>query len=200
MKTKILSFALLIAVLTGSAKITSAAVAAHSDYTVLNDIKAINKVEVYGNVQLYISNNPAEQVTVYNKYYSKNALVQNRNGVLRISSYGAEKLVVWVNSENLQSVSAYDNAEISSFGNVSRIEFDIDLHDNATAKLQFDAFSVHATLRDNASAEFSGRVQEFGINRDMRSMVATNGLSVGNNTENSVTTPVQKAKEVLVGA
>ncbi|HVW12535.1 MAG TPA: DUF2807 domain-containing protein [Mucilaginibacter sp.] len=199
MKTRILSFAVLVAVLTGSAKITEAA-AASSNYTVLNDIKAINKIEVHGNVQLFISDSPADQVTVYNKYYSENALVQNRNGVLRISSYGAEKLIVWVSSESLQSVSAYDNADIRSFGDVAKIEFNVDLHNSATAELKFNAFSVNVVLRDSASAKFSGRVEEFGMSRENRSLVNNNSLSVGQNTENEVIEGNNAGKKLIAGA
>jgi len=197
MKTKILPLMLLFAVMTGLAKTTDAAVAANSNNTVLNDIKAINKIEVRGNVQLFISDMLPEQVTVYNKYYAQNALVQSKNGVLRISSYNTVKLVVWVSSQNLQSVSAYDNAEIRSFGDVAKIQFNIDLHDNAIAKLKFDAHSVRATLRDNATAEFSGRIDEFGMNRNTNSVVINNGLSVGRNTENKL---IETGKEVLAGA
>lgn len=197
MKTKILSIILLFAVMTGLSKNADAAVAANSNYTVLNDIKAINKIEVRGNVQLFISDIAPEQVTVYNKYYAHNALVQSKNGVLRISSYTAEKLVVWVSSQNLQSVSAYDNAEIRSFGYVAKIEFNIDLHNNAVARLKFDAYQVRVTLRDNAAVEFSGRVDEFGMNRSISSMVVNNGLSVGHNIENTV---IETGKEALVGA
>jgi len=197
MKTKILSLIVLFAVMTGSAKTTNAAVAANSNYTVLNDIKAINKIEVRGNVQLFISDTTPEQVTVYNKYYAQNALVQSKNGVLRISSYSAVKLVVWVSSQNLQSVSAYDNAEIRSFGDVAKVQFNIDLHNNAMAKLKFDAHNVRVTLRDNATIELSGRVDEFGMNRSKNSMVVANGLSVGHNIENTV---IETGKEALAGA
>jgi len=197
MKTKILPLIVLFAVMTGLAKTSDAAVAANSNNTVLNDIKAINKIEVRGNVQLFISDMLPEQVTVYNKYYAQNALVQSKNGVLRISSYTAVKLVVWVSSLNLQSVSAYDNAEIRSFGDVAKIQFNLDLHNNAVAKLKFDAHNVRVTLRDNAAAEFSGRVDEFGMNRSNNSMVVANGLSVSHNVENTV---IEAGKEAPIGA
>jgi hypothetical protein len=197
MKAKILPLIVLFAVMTASAKITNAAVAANSNNTVLNDIKAINKIEVRGNVQLFISDRTPEQVTVYNKYYAQNALVQSKNGVLRISSYTAERLVVWVSSQNLQSVSAYDNAEIRSFGDVTKIQFNIDLHDNAVAKLRFDAHNVRVTLRNNATAELSGRVDEFGMDRNTSAIVSNNGLSVERNIENTI---VETGKEALAGA
>ena len=135
MKTKILSLTLLLVVLAGFTKNTYAAASAGSNYTVLNDIKAINKIEVRGNVELFISDNSVEQVKVYNKYYSENALVQYNNGTLRITSYNVEKLIVWVSADDLRAVSVYDNAEIRSFGKLSKIEFDVDLHNNAFANL-----------------------------------------------------------------
>ncbi len=181
MKTKILSVVLAFAVMVGFTKNTYAA---SSNYTVLNDIKAINKIEVRGNVQLFISDNAPEKVTVYNKYYAESALVQSKNGVLRISSYTSEKLVVWVSSESLQSVSAYDSAEIKSFGDVAKIEFNIDLHDNATANLKFDSYSANITLRDRATITLSGRVEEFGMNRNVNAVVVNNNFTVGHNTQN----------------
>lgn len=197
MKTKILSLTLLAVVLAGFTKNTYAAASAGSNYTVLNDIKAINKIEVRGNVELFISDNATEKVTVYNKYYAESALVQSKNGVLRISSYTPEKLVVWVSSESLRSVSAFDNAEIKSFGKVSKIEFNIELHDNASAKLDFDVYSANVTLRDNATIELSGTVEEFGVNRTLGSMVINNGLSVAHNNENKIAG--QAGKVALAG-
>src|SRR5258707_625687 len=115
--------------------------------TVLTDISVVNKIEVHGNVELFISDGTTDQVKVYNKYYSESALVQSKNGVLRISSYTPEKLVVWVTANDLRSISAYDNAEVKSFGNMSKIEFDVDLHDNASAKLNLEAYSANVTVK-----------------------------------------------------
>ena len=54
----------------------------------------ISDIEIHGNVEVYVSDGAADQIKVYNHYYNENALVQNVNGTLRISSYKAEKLVV----------------------------------------------------------------------------------------------------------
>ena len=197
MKTKILSLVLSLIAITGLTKNTHAAVTA--DYTILNDIKAINKIEIHGNVELFISDDATEQVTVYNKYYSESALVQSKNGVLRISSYTADKLVVWVTSENLHSISAYDNAEVRSFGDINKIEFNIDLHDNASARLKFNnTYSAYVTLRDHAAIELSGIVNAFGMNRSTGSTVINTNFSVGHNTENKIISQPGK-KEVLAG-
>ncbi|MGZ3767746.1 MAG: GIN domain-containing protein [Mucilaginibacter sp.] len=199
MKTKILSVSLMFVVISGILNSTYAATANNTGYTILNNIKAINKIEIRGNVELFISDNPTEQVKVYNKYYSETALVQSSNGVLRISSYTPEKLIVWVTSENLRSVSAYDNAEVRSFGDVSKIEFSIDLHDYATAKLRFDSYSADVTLNDHSKIEVSGTVTEFHVNRNASSSFIKPDFSAEHYTESKVAKQTETSKDELAG-
>jgi hypothetical protein len=163
MKTTILTIFSALVLSTGIAKTTYAASAKNENVTVLNDISAINKIEVHGNVELYISDGATDQVKVYNKYYAESALVQSANGVLRISSYKAEKLVVWVTANDLRSVSAYDNAEVKSFGDLSKIEFNVDLHNTSSAKLNLEAYSANVTVNDQAKANLSGTVSEVDL-------------------------------------
>lgn len=199
MKTKILSISLMFIVISGILSSTYAATTNNADYIVLNDIKSINKIEVYGNVELFISDNSIEQVKVYNKYYSESALVQSSKGVLRISSYSAEKLVVWVTSNSLRSVSAYDNAEVKSFGDVSKIEFSIDLHDNATAKLNFNSYSADITLKDHAKIELSGTVNEFSLSSSASSTLVKPDFSADHYTENKMIKQTETRKDDLAG-
>ena len=198
MKSKILSLVLMFGVISGLSKSTYAATV-NADYTILKDIKSINKIEVHGNVELFISDNATEQVKVYNKYYSESALVQSSNGVLRISSYTPEKLVVWITSDNLRSVSAYDNAEVRSFGDVSKIEFSIDLHDNATAKLNFNSYSADVTLSDHAKIELGGSVSEFSLNHNEGSIVINHDFSTDHYTENKMALPTGVKNDDLAG-
>jgi len=163
MKTQIITLFTALLLVTGIANTTHAATAKNEDVTVLTDISNIDKIEVRGNVELYISDGTTDQVKVYNKYYAESALVKSRNGVLSIASYKAEKLVVWVSAADLRSVSAYDNAEVRSFGELSKIEFTVDLHNNATAKLAFDAFSANVTVNDQAKASLSGNVSQYDL-------------------------------------
>ena len=186
MKTKILSIILLFAVMSGLSQSTYAAAINNADYTVLNDIKAINKIEVRGNVELFISDNSVEQVKVYNKYYSENALVQYKKGILRITSYNAEKLIVWVSTNDLNAISVYDNAEVRSFGKLSKIEFNVDLHNSASAKLDLDAYSANLTLSDHAKAELSGNATEFGLNASASSTVVKNDFTAEHFTNNTM--------------
>jgi hypothetical protein len=163
MKTQIITIFSVLVLTLGVTNSTYAASAKNVDnsYTVLTDISAINKIEVRGNVELYISDGTTDQVKVYNKYYSEGALVQSKNGVLRIASYKAEKLVVWVTANDLRAISAFDNAEVKSFGNISKIEFDVELHNSATAKLNLDAYIANITVNDDARAHLSGTVTEY---------------------------------------
>src|ERR1700761_7700169 len=134
MKTRILSIIAIVIVVLGITNLSYAATSNAAVVTTLTGISAINKIEVHGNVELFISDGNADQVKVYNKYYSESALVQSNNGLLRISSYTAEKLIVWVTAADLRSVSAYDNSTVKSFGDLSKIEFSVDLHNTASAK------------------------------------------------------------------
>ncbi len=163
MKTQIVTVFAAIVLTAGITKNVTAAPVKNETITVLNDVAGINKIEIYGNVELYISDGPADEVKVYDKYYSDNALVQNKNGVLRISSYKKEKMIVWVTANDLRAVSAFDNAQVKSFGNLSKIEFAVDLHNNATAQLKLDAYSTSVIVNDKAKASLSGSTSEYEL-------------------------------------
>jgi hypothetical protein len=199
MKTRILTLITLIVVVLGISKSTYAASANAAVVTVLNDISTINKIEVRGNVELYISDGSADQVKVYNQYYSESAFVQSKNGVLSIASYTAQKLVVWVTADDLRSVSAYDNAVVKSFGNLSKIEFNVDLHNNASAKLSLDAFSANVTVNDHAKADLSGSADEFSLTRNSASSVNKYNFTAAHYTENKINAPARAKEEDMAG-
>ncbi|QQL48347.1 GIN domain-containing protein [Mucilaginibacter ginkgonis] len=157
MKTRILTVAALLtlAVTTTSATFAST-VKEKAASTVLTDVKHINKIEVRGNVELYVSEGADDNVKVYNKYYSENALVQNQNGVLRISAYNTDKLVVWVTASDLRNISAYDNTTVKSFGKLSGIELGVDLYNHAAADLDLTAYNATINVNDAATANLSG--------------------------------------------
>jgi len=191
MKTKILSIIVLAAAALSFITPAQAATTNSATYTILTDVSHINKIEIYGNVELYVSDGATDQVKVYDKYYSESALVQNKNGVLRISSYKTQKLVVWVTAADLRSISAYDNAEVKSFGNLSKIEFDVDLHNNASAKLNLDAFNANVTLTDHAKAELSGNAEQFSLNRNQASILNKINFTVARFSDKNTGTPVE---------
>jgi len=185
-------------VVLGITNSTYAAAKNSATVTVLNNISAINKIEVHGNVELFISDGSTDQVKVYNKYYSESALVQSTNGVLRITSYNAEKLVVWVTANDLTSVSAYDNAEVKSFGDISKIEFNVDLYNNASAKLNLNAFSANVTVNDHAKADLSGSANDFILSRNFASSVNNYNFKAVHYTDNKVNFPAE-TKDDMVG-
>src|ERR1700743_1778652 len=117
MKTKNLTLIALFAVIFGTATVAKATtIAGSNDITVLTNVNNINKIEASGNVEVYITNGDKDQVKVYNNYYAQNALVQDKDGVLRISSYNTDKLVVLVTVSDLRSITASDNAAVKSYG------------------------------------------------------------------------------------
>jgi len=124
--------------------------------TILSNVNNFNSIEVNGNVELYVTTGEANNVKVYDSYYNQNALVQEQNGVLRVSSYKNEKLVVWVTVSDLQSITATDNATVKSFGKLSAIDFKLNLKNQATAQLDLDVSNASITLNDNAKANLSG--------------------------------------------
>jgi len=189
MKLRILSVITSIVLVFGITNLTKAATVNSNYVTTLTNISAINKIEVRGNVELYISDATSDQVKVYNKYYSESAVVQTKNGVLNIASYGAEKLVVWVSANDLRSVSAYDNSDIKSFGQFSNIEFNVDLHDNATAKLNIDAFSANVSVSDHATANLSGKASKFTLNHTFATNVNNADFKADHFTENKINFP-----------
>ena len=145
--------------------------------TVLTEISNISKIEVHGNVELYLSDGATDQVKVYNKYYSENALVQNPNGVLKISSYKAEKLVVWVTVSNLFNLSVYDDAQVKSFGRLSALELNVTLYDNASAQLNMDAYAVNVKVNDRAKADIEGTTTEANLICDYSAFLNISNLN-----------------------
>jgi hypothetical protein len=169
MKTSILTLALAFTALIGVSNTTYASADGKQAVTTLNQPTPVSKIEVRGNVELYVSDGLADQVKVYNNYYSENAVVQGRDGVLRIASYGDQKLVIWVSSACLQKISAYDNASVKSFGKLSAIQLDVNVYGNASAQLNIDAYTLNLNLHGRAKADLSGSVSHANLDCDYSS-------------------------------
>lgn len=199
MKTKIITLITILTVVLGISNLTYAAGKNEAVVTTLTNVSAINKIEVHGNVELFISDGNADQVKVYNKYYSESALVQSTKGVLRITSYTTEKLVVWVTANDLRSVSAYDNSEIRSFGDISKIEFSVDLHNNASAKLNLDAYSAIVTVNDSAKADLTGNATLFSLNHSYAASVNKFNFNAVHYTENKDNFKAEAKNEDVAG-
>jgi Putative auto-transporter adhesin, head GIN domain len=180
MKTSIVTIAIALVSVFGIGQSGFAATRSTEEATTLAEVTKINKIEIHGNVELFVSDAPNDRVKVYNKYYANNALVQDQNGVLRITSYASQKLVVWVSVSDLRKISAYDNSEVKSFGKLSAIELDVKLYNNALVQLDLDTYSTTVSLNDHAKADLSGTVTTGAIHYDKSSYLNVTNLSAAN--------------------
>ena len=156
----------------------------------------INKIEVRGNVELYLSDGAVNEVKVYNKYYSESALVQNQNGTLRISSYKNEKLIVWITVNDLRSITAYDNADIKSFGKLSAIDMSVNLYGNSSAKLDVIMFTATINVNDHAKADIKGDVTNCYLTHDRSATVNSAALATNKMVINNVAPVALKGQEI----
>lgn len=172
MKTTILTTAILVAIVFGiSQSALAKSVNKEEASTILTGVSSINKIEVHGNVELYLTSGNADQVKVYNRYYAENALVQDEKGVLRVTSYSAQKLVVWVTASDLRQLEVYDNAEVKSFGKFSAIDINVKLYNNASARLDVNSYSLNMTLSEHAKVDLFGNVDEAYLQYDHSSIL-----------------------------
>lgn len=197
MKTNILT---LIAAVTLGLTTTSATFAKTADtnyVTVLNNAAKINSIEANGNVEVYIVSGAKDGVKVFDRYYDQNALVQTENGVLRVTSYKNEKLVVEVSVTDLRSITATGNAVIKADGRLSAIELNVELNDNALAQLKVDALSAKFNVNDRAKADIRGAIEDYELNYSRSSSVNRTDLTAANRTE-KITTPLPQSVKPMV--
>lgn len=172
MKTKLLSIIALV-ILTATTSISAFAASDNNRDrgTIVAEAANFNKIEVRGNVELYLTTGAANSVKAYNNYYGESALVQNQDGTLRVSSYAKEKLVVFVTAADLRAINVYDNSAVKTFKNLSAIELDVNLYNNASAQLNIDAFQVNFNVADRATANLAGNINACGMNLNQSSTV-----------------------------
>ena len=158
MKTSIKS--LIALAITGLVLTTAANTANASEsapqVTVLSQVKKVNKINVAGNVELILVQSADESVKVYDNYFSKNALVQQENGELRISSFNSERLTVVVYVSNLSEINAANNATVKTLGKFNTLDLQINLKDNATAKLNTNTISLSTQISGQANLTLTG--------------------------------------------
>lgn len=131
-----------------------------SKVTILSEVKNINKIVATGNVEVFVVQAPTESVKVYDSYYSKNALVQQKDGVLRISSFEKEPLAVTVYVRNISAIEASDNATVKTFGKVNFLSLDVLLTGKATADINAKTVNFYTSINDHASLKLGGSTEE----------------------------------------
>jgi len=181
MKTSVITIAALVALTFGTVNLSKAATKSDDNAAVvLSNVSKINKIEIHGNVEVFVSNGTEDQVKVYNKYYSQNALVQSQNGTLRISSYTKDKLVVWVTANDLRSINVYDNADVKSFGKLTMIDLDVNLYNTSSATLDLDTYSTSVNVNDSAKANLTGTVDQCDLQYTAQATVNQSELKATN--------------------
>ncbi|WAC41801.1 GIN domain-containing protein [Pedobacter sp. SL55] len=129
--------------------------------TVVGEVKKFNKLNVAGNVEVILVQSPNQSVQVYDSYYSKNALVQEKNGELRISSFDKETLTVVVYANQLNEITASDNAVVKTSGKFSALSLAVTLKDQAKAILNTNTIDLFANVNGLSNLTLSGKTTDY---------------------------------------
>jgi len=199
MKTQILTLITLATLTVATTSTTFANTKTDSNYTILNNVNRITSIEAHGNVEVLITSGDKDGVKILDSYYDQNALVQNEDGVLRVTSYKKEKLVIQVTVTDLRTITATDNAVIKSYGRLSSLDLKVELNDNAGAQLEIDAFAATFNINDRAKADISGTIEDYELNYSRSATVNRTYLTAFNRAE-KITTPMPAAKTVIDAA
>lgn len=140
--------------------------------TVLGEVKKFNKLNVAGNVEVILVQSQNQSVQVYDNYYAKNALVQEKNGELRISSFGKETLTVVVYAKQLSEITVSDNAVVKTSGKFSTLSLEVNLKDQSKAFLNTRTVDLFANVNGQSTLTLSGTTNDY--NAFINSVAAIN--------------------------
>lgn len=202
MKTSIktiIALALTTVIISGTTLVASAN---DNQITVLSETKKIDKINVAGNVEVILVQSANESVKVYDNYYSKNALVQQKEGELRISSFEKKTLTVVVYVASLSSITASNNATVKTSGVFNTLGLDVTLNDKAVANLNTTTVNLFTKVNGEATLTLTGSTEDYyavmgsiaKLNMDRFSALSTNiqsqNVALANNaiTNNSLPT------------
>ena len=133
----------------------------NSSYTNITSVKNISKISISGNVKLILVQDAKESVQVYDSYYTKNALVQQQNGELRISSFNKETLTVIAHVNNISSIEASNNSSVSTSGTFNLLNLKVSLNDLATADINTNTVNLNTVVNNGASLKLSGSTDSY---------------------------------------
>ena len=169
--------------------------------TVLPAIKNISKIAVSGNVELILIQDVTDHVKVYNDYYANNALVQEKDGVLQISSFNREKLTVMVHVKNLSALEVKDKSTVKTYGSFYLLNLDIALRDQAKADIDVNTIMLTTKVSGDAQLNLAGSTDVYaaqlkdGADLNMESFVAENSnisSQGGDATKTTVANDIEK--------
>ncbi len=165
--------------------ITQTAFAADENGNVVKSAKGFNKIEVRGNIEVYLMDGDVNSVTTFNNSYGEHVFVQDQNNTLSLSAYTTQALVVYVTAADLRNVSVYDDAVVRSGKSFSSIELEINLYNHATAQLNLQAYNAAINVNDHAKVTLSGNITNCAMQVKKSSSVNSINLVAGNITRNT---------------
>jgi hypothetical protein len=131
--------------------------------TTLHSVKDIRKIVVSGNVNLLLVQDNKESIKVYDKYYSKNALVQQQGGTLRISSFSDRPLSIVVYVKELNVIEASNEAKVRTEGCFRLLNLDVCLKDSATADINAKTVSLFTSVKGASILKIAGTSDQHAI-------------------------------------
>lgn len=163
MKTSIktLFAAALTTIILGTASLAANATENNSNYTNLTSVKNISKIKISGNVKLILVQDAKESIEVYDNYFAKNALVQQQNGELRISSFTSTPLTVIAHVNNITNIEASNTSTVKTTGNFNLLDLNVILNDGATADIKANTVSLTTNINGSANLVLSGSTEYY---------------------------------------
>ncbi len=146
--------------------VLGSSIAAKADYksnpsSVISTVNHINKIAVSGNVELILIQDVADHVKVYNDYYANNAMIQEQNGILRISSFNRAKLTVVVHVKNLTALEVADKSTVKTYGNFYLLDLNVVLRDQAKADINANTAQLTTNISGDAALTLAGSTDEY---------------------------------------
>ncbi|KQS41085.1 GIN domain-containing protein [Pedobacter sp. Leaf194] len=158
---KTLFAAALTTIILGTASVSAMATEKNNNYTNLTSVKNISKIKISGNVKLILVQDAKESVEVYDNYFAKNALVQQQNGELRISSFTATPLLVIAHVNNLSAIEASNTSTIKTAGNFNLLNLSIVLNDAAVANINANTVNLNTNVGGASKLTLSGATDSY---------------------------------------
>ncbi len=164
--------------------------------TVLSTVKSFNKLNVSGNVEVILVQSANPSVQVYDNYYAKNALVQEKDGELRISSFDKETLTVVVYASQLNEITASDKAVVKTSGKFNALSLEVNLKDQAKATLNTNTVDLFAKVNDKASLNLSGSTTDYNAVIGSLASLSSEKFTAENSSIQSKNTAVAQKQSV----
>lgn len=185
--------AALTTIILGATAVTVSAAEKGNSYTNLTSVKNISKIKISGNVKLILIQDAKESVEVYDNYYTKNALVQQQNGELRISSFNTEALTVIAHVNNITNIEASNNASVKTAGNFNLLNLNVVLNDKATADITANTLSLTTNVNGASALNLKGNTESYNA-------VLSSSAKVGMNDFTATDSNVSAAPIVVYSA